>query len=177
MINNAILTSFQVSAYQRDYCIPILKLGLFYEYFIPIFRPLDLATIKKCIETGAIRNTSEFQRDMMQMFTNAIMYNNLDHDVFHMATEMYDDVMRHIEVWFVTLSTRSFIKYFLRRNNLLLQLILRWITPNRLSKRHFLCTLLSFDIEIFFGDLMLIFRNINWALYWIYTRCRTNIFI
>lgn len=61
-------------------------------------RPLDLATIKKNIESGVIRTTVEFQRDMMQMFTNAIMYNNSDHDVCHMATEMYDDVMKHIEV-------------------------------------------------------------------------------
>ena len=59
---------------------------------------MDLLTIKKSIEAGNLRTTAEFQRDMMLMFTNAIMYNNSDHDVYNMATEMYDDVMVHIEV-------------------------------------------------------------------------------
>ncbi len=58
---------------------------------------MDLGTIKKNIETGGLRTTSEFQRDMMLMFTNAIMYNNTNQPVFRMATEMYNDVMQHIE--------------------------------------------------------------------------------
>ena len=61
---------------------------------------MDLSTIKRHVDMGVIRTTAEFQRDMMLMFTNAIMYNNSDHDVFHMATQMYDDVMVHIEVRF-----------------------------------------------------------------------------
>ena len=36
----------------------------------------------------------------MLMFTNAVMYNNADHDVYKMAEEMYNDVMEHIEVRF-----------------------------------------------------------------------------
>lgn len=59
---------------------------------------MDLSTIKKNLETGIIRTTPEFQRDMMLMFSNAIMYNSSDHNVYQMATEMYDDVMTHIEV-------------------------------------------------------------------------------
>jgi len=59
---------------------------------------MNLSTIKKNIETGDVRTTAEFQRDMMLMFTNAIMYNNSDHNVYHMAVEMYNDVMVHIEV-------------------------------------------------------------------------------
>jgi len=35
---------------------------------------------------------------MMLMFTNAIMYNNANHDVYRMAIEMYNDVLEHIEV-------------------------------------------------------------------------------
>ena len=35
---------------------------------------------------------------MMLMFTNAMMYNSSDHDVYKMAVNMYDDVMLHIEV-------------------------------------------------------------------------------
>lgn len=65
---------------------------------------MDLSTIKKNIETGSLRTTVEFQRDMMLMFTNAIMYNASNHNVYKMAKEMYDDVMLHIEV---TLSLSS----------------------------------------------------------------------
>ncbi|KAI0236258.1 hypothetical protein LSAT2_013161 [Lamellibrachia satsuma] len=66
-------------------------------YHSVVFRPMNLSTIKKNIETGEVRTTAEFQRDMMLMFTNAIMYNNSDHNVYHMAVEMYNDVMVHIE--------------------------------------------------------------------------------
>ena len=62
------------------------------------YRPKDLSTIKRHIENGTIRTTVEFQRDMMLMFTNAVMYNSSNHDVYKMAVEMYDDVMQHIEV-------------------------------------------------------------------------------
>ncbi len=47
---------------------------------------------------GMIRTTERFQRDMMLMFTNALMYNNSDQDIYQMAMEMYKDVMVHIEV-------------------------------------------------------------------------------
>ena len=59
---------------------------------------MDLGSIKKNIESGIIRTTAEFQRDMMLMFTNAIMYNSSNHNVFRLAMEMYDDVMEHIKV-------------------------------------------------------------------------------
>ena len=34
----------------------------------------------------------------MLMFTNAMMYNQPEHDVYKMAMTMYDDVMKSIEV-------------------------------------------------------------------------------
>ncbi|XP_020629185.1 bromodomain-containing protein 8-like isoform X1 [Orbicella faveolata] len=67
-------------------------------YHSIVFRPMDLLTIKKNIENGTIRTTSEFQRDMMLMFQNALMYNSADHDVYRMAEEMRDDVMEQIQV-------------------------------------------------------------------------------
>ena len=67
-------------------------------HFLLLCRPMDMMSIKKNIENGSIRTTAEFQRDMMLMFTNAIMYNSSNHDVYSMAKEMYDDVMVHIEV-------------------------------------------------------------------------------
>ena len=62
------------------------------------YRPKDLSTIKRHIENGTIRTTAEFQHDMMLMFTNAIMYNSSNHNVYRMAVDMYDDVLQQIEV-------------------------------------------------------------------------------
>ncbi|XP_026183722.1 bromodomain-containing protein 8 [Mastacembelus armatus] len=67
-----------------------------------VHRPMDLATIKKNIETGLIRTTAEFQRDIMLMFQNAVMYNSLDHDVYHMALEMQRDVLEQIQQFLAT---------------------------------------------------------------------------
>ncbi|XP_041369752.1 bromodomain-containing protein 8-like, partial [Gigantopelta aegis] len=71
-------------------------------YNTVVHRSMDLGTIKKNIESGIIRTTSEFQRDMMLMFTNAIMYNSSNHNVFRLAMEMYDDVMEHIKQYVST---------------------------------------------------------------------------
>ncbi|XP_051537481.1 bromodomain-containing protein 8-like isoform X2 [Myxocyprinus asiaticus] len=65
-------------------------------------RPMDLSTIKKNIENGLIRTTAEFQRDIMLMFQNAVMYNSSDHDVFHMALEMQRDVLEQIQQFLAT---------------------------------------------------------------------------
>ncbi|KAJ8266142.1 hypothetical protein GJAV_G00126390 [Gymnothorax javanicus] len=71
-------------------------------YHSIVHRPMDLSTIKKNIETGLIRSTAEFQRDIMLMFQNAVMYNSSDHDVFHMALEMQRDVLEHIQQFLAT---------------------------------------------------------------------------
>ncbi|XP_070541154.1 bromodomain-containing protein 8-like isoform X13 [Ptychodera flava] len=71
-------------------------------YHSIVYRPMDLSTIKKNLESGQLRTTSEFQRNIMLMFQNAIMYNSSDHDVYHMAIEMQRDVMEHIQVFLTT---------------------------------------------------------------------------
>ncbi|KAL0993958.1 hypothetical protein UPYG_G00116080 [Umbra pygmaea] len=71
-------------------------------YHSIVHRPMDLSTIKKNIETGLIRTTAEFQRDIMLMFQNAVMYNSSDHDVFHMALEMQRDVLEQIQQFLAT---------------------------------------------------------------------------
>uniref|UniRef100_A0A8C9XKF0 Bromodomain-containing protein 8 n=1 Tax=Sander lucioperca TaxID=283035 RepID=A0A8C9XKF0_SANLU len=71
-------------------------------YHSIVQRPMDLAAIKKNIETGVIRTTAEFQRDIMLMFQNAVMYNSLDHDVYHMALEMQRDVLEQIQQFLAT---------------------------------------------------------------------------
>lgn len=66
------------------------------EYRQVVLQPLDLATIKKSIECGAIRTTEEFQRDLNLMFFNAIMYNSSDHAVYGLTQAMWRDTERII---------------------------------------------------------------------------------
>jgi hypothetical protein len=63
-----------------------------------VYKPIDLTTIKKNIENGLTRTTKEVQRDILLMFTNAIMYNSSNHDVHKIAREMYKEVIHHIEL-------------------------------------------------------------------------------
>uniref|UniRef100_A0A3P9JDN2 Bromodomain-containing protein 8 n=1 Tax=Oryzias latipes TaxID=8090 RepID=A0A3P9JDN2_ORYLA len=73
-------------------------------YHSIVHRPMDLSAIKKNIESGVIRTTAEFQRDIMLMFQNAIMYNSSDHDVYNMALEMQRDVLEHVQQFLPTIS-------------------------------------------------------------------------
>lgn len=41
---------------------------------------------------------AQFQRDLMLMFQNAVMYNDSDHHVYHMAMEMQREVLEQIQV-------------------------------------------------------------------------------
>ncbi|KAM8848412.1 bromodomain-containing protein 8-like [Synchiropus picturatus] len=71
-------------------------------YHSIVHRPMDLSAIKKNIESGVIRTTAEFQRDIMLMFQNAVMYNSSDHDVYQMALEMQRDVLEHVQQFLAT---------------------------------------------------------------------------
>lgn len=66
-------------------------------YSTVVYKPMDLASIKKRIESGHLRTTAEFQRDIMLMFQNAIMYNSVDHEVHQMAVEMQKEILERIE--------------------------------------------------------------------------------
>ncbi|MEQ2217242.1 hypothetical protein XENOCAPTIV_000652, partial [Xenoophorus captivus] len=57
---------------------------------------LDLKTV------GDIIAIIEDKRDIMLMFQNAVMYNGLDHDVYHMALEMQRDVLEQIQQFLAT---------------------------------------------------------------------------
>ncbi|XP_023607893.1 bromodomain-containing protein 8 isoform X1 [Myotis lucifugus] len=78
-------------------------------YHSIVQRPMDLSTIKKNIENGLIRSTAEFQRDIMLMFQNAVMYNSSDHDVYHMAVEMQRDVLEQIQGQLCFFSLQQFL--------------------------------------------------------------------
>lgn len=68
-------------------------------YHSVIYRPMDLLTIRKNIENGAIRTNSEFQRDVLLMFTNAIMYNKTNEHVFNMARQMQLECIQQIQLF------------------------------------------------------------------------------
>ena len=59
---------------------------------------MDLSKIKRNIDMGVIKNTSEFQRDLMLMFLNAKMYNTNDHNIYQMATNMAQEAVATLEV-------------------------------------------------------------------------------
>lgn len=67
-----------------------------------VHRPIDLLTIKRNIETGVTRTTAEFQRDVMLMFLNSIMYNKSCHFVHKMARVMQNEGMQHIQDFLTT---------------------------------------------------------------------------
>lgn len=73
---------------------------MFFVFFLN-FRPLDLQTIKKNIETGKIRSTDEFLRDILIMLNNAIMYNKSNSPIYLMAREMQEESVAHVNVSFL----------------------------------------------------------------------------
>jgi len=72
-----------------------------------VYRPMDLGTIKKNVESGAIRNTVEFQRDLSLMFFNAIMYNSSDHEVYSLTRNMQEDASKIVREY---LNTQALLK-------------------------------------------------------------------
>jgi len=59
-----------------------------------VFRPMDLNSIKKNVESGHIKTTEEFERDLMLMFFNATMYNSSDHEVYKLTVDMHRDTQK-----------------------------------------------------------------------------------
>nr|XP_027783700.1 bromodomain-containing protein 8-like [Marmota flaviventris] len=69
-------------------------------------RPMDLTSLKRNLSKGRIRTMAQFQRDLMLMFQNAVMYNDSDHHVYHMAVEMQREVLEQIQVLSICLDKR-----------------------------------------------------------------------
>lgn len=72
-----------------------------------VYRPMDLQTIKKNIESGAIRTTLEFKRDILLMFNNAIMYNKTNGTIYNMAKQMQQESLQPIEILMQAQSSHS----------------------------------------------------------------------
>jgi bromodomain-containing protein 8 len=84
-------------------------------YSAVVYRPMDLNSMKRNIDTGTIKSTKEFQRDIMLMFTNAIMYNSSNHDVHKISVEMYKEVLQNIEVrLFINIKCCVFENFFVK---------------------------------------------------------------
>ncbi|KAG9046362.1 hypothetical protein FS837_004586 [Tulasnella sp. UAMH 9824] len=66
-------------------------------YFDIVKRPMDLKTIKTKIKDGSIKDSLEFQRDILLMFANAKMYNRPESEIARMSDEMLVDALRQIE--------------------------------------------------------------------------------
>ncbi|CAH2064551.1 unnamed protein product, partial [Iphiclides podalirius] len=60
-------------------------------YSVVVKRPMDLTTIRRNIDAGLIRTTAEFQRDVLLMLSNALMYNSSEHSVYRMARDMHEE--------------------------------------------------------------------------------------
>ncbi|CAO2593632.1 Bromodomain-containing protein 8 [Lemmus lemmus] len=61
-------------------------------------RPMDLTTLKRNLSKGRIHTMAEFQRDLMLIFQNAMMYNDSDHQIYRMAMEMQREVLEKMQV-------------------------------------------------------------------------------
>ncbi|XP_072946724.1 bromodomain-containing protein 8 [Epargyreus clarus] len=60
-------------------------------YSAAVKRPMDLSAVRRNIDSGVIRTTAEFQRDVLLMLSNALMYNSSEHSVYTMAKEMFEE--------------------------------------------------------------------------------------
>lgn len=60
-------------------------------YYDLIYEPTDLRTIKTKVKDGRIQNSAELERELQQMFANAVMYNGWDSDVSIWTREMQHD--------------------------------------------------------------------------------------
>lgn len=58
------------------------------DYHDIVKRPMDLKTIKGRVKDGLVANSLEYQRDILLMFANAMMYNRPGSDVYHMAEDV-----------------------------------------------------------------------------------------
>ncbi|ORX45467.1 hypothetical protein DM01DRAFT_1339977 [Hesseltinella vesiculosa] len=65
-------------------------------YYKMVKYPLDLKGIKNRIRDGVIRTTVEFERDVILMLVNSLMYNQEDTEVYQLALEMLQDVHQQI---------------------------------------------------------------------------------
>nr|XP_032650630.1 bromodomain-containing protein 8-like [Chelonoidis abingdonii] len=100
LFKKTLLSIWKMIASHR-YCGPFLKPVSNKQapgYKDVVRRPMDLTNIKRRLSKGQIWTTAQFQRDLMLMFQNAVMYNSSDHHVHRMAVEMQQDVLEQLQL-------------------------------------------------------------------------------
>lgn len=60
---------------------------------------MDLSTLKKQLDGGSLSGMSDFKRNVLLMFANAVMFNSTGHDVNHYAKEMAVDTLSSLKVF------------------------------------------------------------------------------
>ncbi|XP_070790478.1 bromodomain-containing protein 8-like [Pituophis catenifer annectens] len=78
-------------------------------------RPMDLSSIKRNLSKGQIQHMVQFQRDLMLMFQNAIMYNNSNHHIHRIAVEMQQEVLEQLQMLGEALLCSDEMRGFVRR--------------------------------------------------------------
>ncbi|XP_025020440.1 bromodomain-containing protein 8-like [Python bivittatus] len=78
-------------------------------------RPVDLSSIKRNLSKGQIQHMVQFQRDLMLMFQNAIMYNNSNHHIHRIAVEMQQEVLEQLQMLGEALLCSEEMRGFVRR--------------------------------------------------------------
>ncbi|KAG0165449.1 hypothetical protein DFQ28_008998 [Apophysomyces sp. BC1034] len=68
-------------------------------YYDVVRQPMDLKTIKNRVRDGVIKTTMEFERDIVLMLTNSLMYNKEGTEVYQMAHEMLGDALEQIRLF------------------------------------------------------------------------------
>lgn len=59
---------------------------------------MDLSTLKKQLDGGNLSGMSDFKRNVLLMFANAVMFNSTGHDVNHYAKEMAVDTLSSLKM-------------------------------------------------------------------------------
>ncbi|KAK4513297.1 uncharacterized protein ATC70_011865 [Mucor velutinosus] len=62
-------------------------------------QPLYLKTIKNRVRDGIVKTTTEFERDVVLMLTNSLMYNKEGTEMYLMAQEMLEDVREQLRLF------------------------------------------------------------------------------
>jgi bromodomain-containing protein 8 len=63
-----------------------------------IKKPTNLKTIGKRVRDGQITSSSEFRRDVLMMFANAVMFNSPDSEIAKRAREMVEESEGYVVV-------------------------------------------------------------------------------
>lgn len=68
-------------------------------YYDVVRQPVDLKGLKQAVRSGEVTELAEIELRLQLMFTNAIMYNRNDTEVFRWATEMMEDTKAVIDLY------------------------------------------------------------------------------